>query len=198
MTMNRLRFTFAAMMFGLVLPLCFCGGCDENEEIVMTPEGTFSAWYLQGQDTARQYAAGNLADYEVVWRLYDLLASQREEFLDGFEAGYSDAGDPDSAATYRTVLQEAVTGKQFDTAKDLGAKHADKAVTNEQIQGIIHSSLGVSRGVALGWKGGYIRGFGAQRIADTAAADAVDELTIAALHKEAAAAYHALRAAIGQ
>lgn len=196
--MNRLRFTFTAMMFALVLPLCFCGGCDENEEIVMTPEGTFSAWYLQGQETARQYGAGNVADYEVVWRLYDLLAGQREEFLDGFEAGYSDAGGADSAATYRTVLEEAVTGKQFDTAEGLGAKHAAKAVSNEQIQGIIHSSLGVSRGVALGWKGGYIRGFAAQRIADTAAADTVDELSIAQFHKEAAATYHTLRAAIGQ
>ena len=185
-------------MFALVLPLCFSGGCDEDEEIVMTPEGTFSTWYLQGQETARQYAARDVADYQVVWRLYDLLADQREDFLEGYEAGFSGTGDPNSAATYRIILEEAVTGKQFDTAMDLGAKHAAKAVTNEQIQGIIHSSLGVSQGVALGWKGGYIRGFAAQRIADTAAADAVDELSIAQLHKEAAATYHTLRAAIGQ
>jgi hypothetical protein len=154
--------------------------------------------YLDGRQAAQQYAAGDLTDYELVWKVYDVGASARQPFLDGLAEGLQQAGKAAEAETYRTLLAEAVTGNQFATAKDVGAKHARRAITNEQVQGVIHSSLGVSRGVALGWKAGYIRGFAAQRLADTAAAGAVDQRAIGRFHKEAAVVYHALRAAIGQ
>jgi len=192
--MNRL-FVFAACL--LVLPLVLCGGCDESQEIVMTPEGTFTPSYLKGRDIGRQYAEEALPDYAVVWSLYDIRTNLRSDFLEGFAEGLTRAGSADSTDAYATVLRDAMSGNQFDTAKDLGAKHAAHALTSEQIQGTIHSSLGVSRGVALGWKAGYIKGFAAQRIADTAATATVDETRIQTLHEEAAATYHALRAAIG-
>lgn len=195
--MNRLH-SFSIVAFAILLPLCLCSGCGGRKEIVMTPEGTFSASYLEGQDAARQYAKGDLADYELVWKLHDHQSADQTDFLDGFEAGLAETHQDEQVSAYRVVLEEAVRGNQFQTAQELGSKHARKSVTNEQIQGIIHSSLGVSQGVSLGWKAGYVRGFGAQRVAETAAAASVNEEVIRQLHQEAVAMYHALRAAIGQ
>jgi len=195
--MNRL-YLFSIVACTVAFSMCLCGGCEESVKVAEKPERLLSARFLDGQRAAQQYAAGELADYEVVWKVYDLDAGEWQPFLDGFAEGLAGAGKQTQAATYRAVLQEAITGNQFQTAKDLGSKHAREAVTNEQIQGIIHSSLGVSRGVALGWKAGYIRGFAAQRVAERAATAFVDEKTIRGFHKEAAATYHALRAAIGQ
>jgi len=194
--MNRLPFFVIATCL-IVLPLWLCG-CDEDQEIVMTPEGTFTPSYLKGRDVGRQFGGKSLTDYAVVWSLQEVRTNLRDDFLDGFVEGLAQVGAADSAAAWREVLRDAVTGNQFETASDLGAKHAGGAVTNEQVQGTIHSSLGVSRGVALGWKAGYIKGFAAQRIADTAATETIDEVRIKELHAEAAATYHALRAAIGQ
>lgn len=194
--MNRLL-VFVIATCSIVLPLGLCGGCDEPQEIVMTPEGTFTPSYLKGRDIGRQYAEEGLPDYAVVWSLYDVRTNLRNDFLDGFAEGLTRAGKTDSAAACRTILQDAMSGNQFETGKALGTKHAAKAVTNEHIQGTIHSSLGVSRGVALGWKAGYIKGFAAQRVADIAASATVDEARIQKLHAEAAATYHALRGAIG-
>ncbi len=194
--MNRLLVFMIATCL-VVLPLCLCGGCDEEQKIVMTPEGTFTPSFLEGRDIGRQYAEGSLPDYAVVWKLQEVRTDLRSEFLDGFVAALNQAGMASSAAAYRDVLRDAVTGKQFETAKDLGAKHAAGAVTNEQVQNTIQSSLGVSQAVALGWKAGYIKGFASQRIADTAAAGAISETRIKQLHAEAAETYNALRAAIG-
>jgi hypothetical protein len=194
--MNRLL-AFAIVICSVLLPLGLCGGCDEAQEIVMTPEGSFTPSYLTGRDVGGQYAGGESPDYAVVWSLYEIRTNLRDDFLEGFAEGLTRAGGGDSAADLCEVLQDAMSGNQFETARDLGAKHAAHALTNEQIQGTIHSSLGVSRGVALGWKAGYIKGFAAQRTANIAAAGTVGEARIKQSHTEAAAMYHALRAAIG-
>ena len=102
-----------------------------------------------GQQVAEQYATGRLMDYEVVWRLYDLDPNERGPFLDGFVQAFTDAGNPTKGMEYRVLLIEATSGNQFRMAVDLGSKHAAKAVTNEQIQGVVRSSLGVSEAVAL-------------------------------------------------
>ena len=149
-------------------------------------------------DLGRQYIEEGLPDYVLVWNLYDIRTNLRGDFLEGFAEGLSQAGAGDAATAYCTVLHDALEGNQFQTAKDLGTKHAAKALTNEQIQGTIHSSLGVSKGVALGWKAGYIKGFAAQRVADTAASASVGEKRIEQLRAEALATYNALRAAIGR
>lgn len=192
--MNRLLILTVAT--GSIL-LGLCVGCDKDEEIVMTPEGTFSASYLQGRDLGRRYGAKELPDYEVVWSLAEVRTDLRAEFLDGFQAGLAQGGTADAATAWRTILQDAMAGTQFETARELGGRHAAGAVTSEQVQGTLHSSLGVSRGVALGWKAGYIKGYAARRIADLAAAESVSEARIKDLHAEAAATYHALRASIG-
>jgi len=191
--MKRL-FPLTITMCWIVSLFCLCTGCDQRQEIVMTPEGTFTPSYLRGREIGRQYAEQALPDYEVVWNLHDVRTDLRDDFLDGFASGL---GQADNVAACRRILREALTGNQFDSASELGIKHAARAVTNEQIQGTLHSSLGVSRGVALGWKAGYIKGYASQRLADTAAAATVNESRIREFHAEAAASYHALRAAIG-
>lgn len=196
--MNRL-YLFSIVACTVALPMCLCGGCEESVKVAEERQAPpLHPRFLDGQRAAQQYPAGELADYEVVWKVHDLAAGQSQPFLDGFAEGLAAAGRQTQAAAYRAILEEAITGNQFQTAKDLGSKHARKAVTNEQIQGIIHSSLGVSRGVALGWKAGYIRGFAAQCVAERAATGSIDEQTIRGFHQEAAATYHAHRAAIGQ
>jgi hypothetical protein len=165
--------------------------------VVEPPPEPVSPFVFDGRRAAQQYAQGRLADYELIWKLYDLDPDDRPPFLHGFVEAFTPAGDPTKGAMYRGLLKEAISGPQFRTAMELGTRHAAQAVTNEQIQGIIRSSLGVSPGVALGWKAGYIRGFAAQRVVQTAATASVNEATIAQLRKEAAATYHALRAAVG-
>ncbi|UCD51208.1 MAG: hypothetical protein JSW27_00980 [Phycisphaerales bacterium] len=194
--MNRLL-AFVIVTCSITFPLGLCGGCDEAEEIVMTPEGTFTPSYLKGREVAGQYAAGELPDYAVVWSLYETRSSLRDDFLEGFAEGLNKAGAGNSAADFCEILRDSMSGNQFETARDLGTKHAAAALTNEQIQGTIHSSLGVSRGVALGWKAGYIKGFAAQRIADTAASGTVGQSRMRYLRAEAATTYNALRASIG-
>jgi hypothetical protein len=152
----------------------------------------------EGRQVAQQYAAGRLMDYEVVWKVYDLDPVERGPFLDGFVQAVAEALDPVNGTKYQGLLEEAVGGNQFRVAVDLGSRHAAKAVTNEQIQGVIRSSLGVSEAVSLGWKAGYIRGFAAQQVAERAATASVNEQAIQRLHVEAAAMYHALRAAVGR
>ncbi len=195
--MNRL-YLFSIVACTAILSMCLYGGCEESMKVAKEPERLLSPRFLDGQRAAQQYVAGELTDYETVWKVYDLDAGDWQPFLDGFAEGLAGAGKQTQAAAYRAVLEEAITGNQFQAAKDLGSKHARKAVTNEQIQGVIHSSLGVSRGVALGWKAGYIRGFAAQRVAERAAIAFVNEKTIREFRQEAVTAYCALRAAIGQ
>lgn len=192
------QYLFWGTLFASVVALCLFGGCGGREEIVLTPEGTFSVSYLEGKEIGGQYVAGEITDYELVWAAYDHGADTRGQFLDGFAAALAATDRGAQAAGHRVVVDEAVSGNHFETARDLGTRHAGGLITNEQIQGVIHSSLGVSRGVSLGWKAGYIRGFGAQCVADEAATGSVDEEKIQACHQEAAATYDALRAAIGR
>jgi hypothetical protein len=167
-------------------------------KIVDTGDGLVSPALTDGQKTARQYLAGTLMDYELVWELYDLDAKVRPTFLDGFVEEFTRAGSPTRGMEYRGLLEEAISGTQFQTALELGTKHAARSVTNEQVQGVIRSSLGVSKGVALGWKAGYIRGFAAWRLAEAARTGTVNEAAIQRFHLEAATTYQALRAAVGQ
>lgn len=192
------QYLLRGTLFASVAVLCLFGGCGGEKEIVLTPEGTFSVSYLEGKEIGGQYTAGQIKDYELVWAAYDQGADTRGQFLDGFAAAVAATGQGAQAAERRAVVDEAVSGNHFETARNLGTRHAGGLITNEQVQGVIHSSLGVSRGVSLGWKAGYIRGFGAQCVADEAAAGSVNEDKIAACHKEAAATYDALRAAIGR
>jgi len=178
--------------------LCLSCQYFQSPKITEVPVEPPSPLLDVGQEVAEQYAAGRLMDYEVVWRLYDLDPNERGPFLDGFVQAFADAGNPTRGMEYRVLLTEAIGGNQFRMAVDLGSKHAAKAVTNEQIQGVVRSSLGVSEAVALGWKAGYVRGFAAQQVVEKAVTASVNEEMIRHLHKEAAAMYHALRAAVGR
>jgi hypothetical protein len=174
-------------------------GCDyfSPPKIVETAK-TPSPALSDGQKAAQQYAAGALMDYDLVWKLYDMDPKLRPVFLDGFVEEFTRAGFPTRGIEYRALLEEAISGTQFQTALDLGSRHAARSVTNEQVQGVIRSSLGVSKGVALGWKAGYVRGFASWRLADVARTGAVNEETIHRFHREAGTSYQALRAAVGQ
>jgi hypothetical protein len=167
-------------------------------KIVDTGKGPVSPALSDGQKAARQYMAGALMDYELVWKLYDMDPKQRPAFLDGFVDEFTRAGFPSRGIEGRALLEEAISGTQFQTASDLGSRHAARSVTNEQVQGVIRSSLGVSKGVALGWKAGYVRGFAAWRLAEAARTDTINEAAIHRFHREAATSYQALRAAVGQ
>lgn len=173
-------------------------GPSASPKIVDTGKDAVSPALSEGQKAVRQYTAGTLMDYEIVWKLYEMDAKQRPVFLDGFVGEFARAGFPTRGIEGRLLLEEAIGGTQFQTASDLGSRHAARSVTNEQVQGVIRSSLGVSQGVALGWKAGYIRGFAAWRLADAARTGTVNEATIHRFHREAATSYQALRAAIGQ
>lgn len=178
--------------------LVACLGCSllsPPRVVEAPPEEPVSPRALEGQQAAQQYAAGTIKDYELVWKLYDLNLDERAPFLDGFVEGFTKAGYPSKGIEYRARLEDAVSGDQFRAAVGLGSRHAARVVTNEQTEGVIRSSLVVSPGISLGWKAGYIRGFSAQRLADVAARETVNETTRRQLHVEAAAAYHALRAA---
>jgi hypothetical protein len=177
-----------------------CPGCDYfgPPKIVETGEGPACPALSDGRQAARQYRAGALTDYELVWQLYDLDPKLRPVFLEGFVEEFTTAGFPTPGIEYRSLLEEAISGTQFQTACDLGSRHAARSVTNEQVQGVIRSSLGVSRGVALGWKAGYVRGFAAWRLAEVARSGTVNEAMMHRFHREAATTYQALRAAVGQ
>ena len=182
----------------ILMGLCLSCQSFRPPKITEVPPEPVNPLIEVGQQVAEQYATGRLMDYEVVWRLYDLDPNERGPFLDGFVQAFTDAGNPTKGMEYRVLLIEATSGNQFRMAVDLGSKHAAKAVTNEQIQGVVRSSLGVSEAVALGWKAGYVRGFAAQQVVERAVTASVNEQTIRHLHKEAAAMYHALRAAVGR
>jgi hypothetical protein len=190
--------------FFLVVGCCLivmagCPGCAYfgPPKIVETEEAPAPALW-EGQQAATQYRAGTRTDYELVWQLYDLDPELRPVFLDGFVEEFTRAGFPTLGIEYRSLLEEAISGTQFQTACDLGSRHASRSVTNEQVQGVIRSSLGVSRGVALGWKAGYVRGFAAWRLAEMARTGTVNEEMMHRFHREAATTYQALRAAVGQ
>ena len=121
--MNRLL-AFVIVMCLITFPLGLCGGCDEAEEIVMTPEGSFTPSYLRGRDVGGQYARGELPDYAVVWGLYDTRTNLRDDFLEGFAEGMTRAGAGNSTEDFCEVLADSMSGNQFETARDLGAKHA--------------------------------------------------------------------------
>jgi hypothetical protein len=174
-------------------------GCASSgpPPVTQAPPASDRSIVSAGRQVAEKYTAGDLRDYEVVWTLYGLDPNERSMFLDGFLKGLTQA-DNRQRREVRMVLQGAVSGNHYQTAMDLGSKHAAGVVTNEQIQGAIRSSRHVSEAVSLGWKAGYIRGFSAQQVAEMAAKSSVNEEMIGQLDARAAAAYHALRAATGK
>lgn len=193
--MRRMR---PFVIWSCLTVLAACTGCGlvRPPQITEVPrDESASRQALEGQRAARQYTAGTLKDYELVWELYDLGSEMRAPFLDGFVEGFTQAGHPSRGIEYRARLEEAISGDQFRTAVGLGARHAARTVTNEQTEGVIRNSVDLSSGVSLGWKAGYIRGFASQRLADIAARDAVNEAIRRQLQIEAAATYHAMRAA---
>ncbi len=181
--------------------LTFGLGCQEEvaqKSPVMEVNEPNSPFFFEGQEWASKYLNKKAMDYELVTVLHDLTLDDQGFFLDGFVDRFTTLGQQTEGVAYRKVLEESVSGNQYDTAKELGQKHARGSVTNEQIQGVIHSSLGVSRGVALGWKAGYVKGFAAQLISMSAGNGSLDEERLHNAHTEAAATYYALRAATGQ
>jgi hypothetical protein len=195
-----MRRSFSWIIGCCLMVMAGSSGCRyfSPPKIVDAGKGAVSPALSDGQKAAQQYRAGTLMDYELVWKLYEMDAKQRPVFLDGFVEEFTGAGFPSLGVEYRGLLEEAIEGTQFQTASDLGSRHASWRVTNEQVQGVIRSSLGVSRGVALGWKAGYVRGFAAWRLADAARTGTVNEEMIHRFHREAATTYQALRAAVGQ
>ncbi|MGE5295735.1 MAG: hypothetical protein ACM3VT_12980 [Solirubrobacterales bacterium] len=180
--------------------LAVCCGCNTNSPS-QCGEGlggnSKPRQFLDGQRMAQQYREGVVKDYEMVWQLYDLKSDERTPFMDGFVDEFTRAGASSMGIACRVRMDEAVSGDQFRLGVDWGTKHAAKAATHEQIEESIRNSISLSPGASLGWKAGYIRGFAAQNLADLAARDVVTEARRKQLQTEAAAAYHALRAAVG-
>jgi hypothetical protein len=204
MVYQRLFLFVGQLLAGITLAmLVFSAGCEkavvvpQERSVIEVPEPV-SPLFIQGQEWGTRYLNKAVNDYDVVLALYLLDSEGRAFFLDGFGEVYTTAGKETQGKTYCKVLDESVSGNQYETAKERGRKHARQAITNEQIQGVIQSSLGVSKGVALGWKAGYIKGFSAQRIALRAAGGSLDEKLMQAAYEEAASTYYALRAAAGQ
>jgi hypothetical protein len=189
----------AIRLIGLyLLVLVLAAGCETPPApVVEVPKEPPPPLFVSGRQVTQQYLAGTLADYELVWKLYDLKPWERPVFLDGFVKEFSQAGRPTIGVEYRRLLEEAISGTQFRTACELGSKHASRAVTNQQVQGVIRSSLGVPQGVSLGWKAGYIRGFAAWWVSELARTGTVNEKLIRRLHRESATTYYALRATVG-
>ncbi|UCG59716.1 MAG: hypothetical protein JSU70_09395 [Phycisphaerales bacterium] len=181
----------------VLLPLTFYAGCEEPATTGEVDKLVSPSFEI-GKKAAQDYIANAVSDYELVLELHELDAGGREHFLRGFAAAFGEAGRDREGTRYRSVLEESVRGSQFTTGRETGSKHAQKSTTNAQVQGLIQNSLGVSSGVALGWKAGYIKGFAAQRVTETAAGGVVSEEAVQGLYREAAATYNAVRSAIGQ
>jgi hypothetical protein len=172
-------------------------GCEESQKA--EPEQLPSPQFELGHKAAKVYMAEQLADYRIVIILHEVGPGGRDEFLSGFKAAFTEAGRRADGVKYSEILRTSVTGDQFERAQGMGSKHAQRLVTNAQIQNLIRSSLGVSGGVTLGWKAGYIQGFKTRKFHDTLQeGKGVDEEQEEQFYKEAGAAYNALRAAVGQ
>jgi hypothetical protein len=175
-------------------------GCRQPMKVQPEPNEPqpVSAHFLAGLQATKNYIAGNLADYRLIIMLHSIESAGRNDFLAGFVEAFSQTGKREDGNKYAKVLEGAVTGSQFETAREMGAKHAQRLVTNSQIQDLIHGSIGLSGSIALGWKAGYIEGFKTQRVLDKHQGKIPNEQVQEELYKEAAATYNALRAATGR
>ena len=180
-------------------------GCEQQTKPIgvgVESSELHSPHYWKGERAAKGYMAEQFRGYRIVIMLNDIdpSLSGREDFLKGFNAAFAEVDRAGDGIKYSKIFLEAASSSEFETAQEMGSKHAQGLVTNSQIQNLIHSSLGVSRSRALGWKAGYVKGFKTQRVSDAKKQDksADKQTTEDRFYKEAAATYNALRAATGQ
>lgn len=174
-------------------------GCQQAAKVETEPNEPVSPHYWTGQQIAKDYMAGKLADYRLVIKLHSIELTGRKDFLEGFASAFAEASRKEDGVKYSKILEDAVTGNQFETAREMGSKHAQRLVTNSQIQSLIQSSVGVSGSMALGWKAGYIDGFKTQKVSEAKdQGESPDKQAQEEFYKEAAATYNALRAATGR
>lgn len=154
--------------------------------------------YHSGEQAGKRYLSGSLADYRLVIMLYDVRSEGRESFLQGFLRAFTEADRVNEGTKYATMIEEAAASNQYETAVEIGLKHARRMVTNAQVQNLIRSTLGISRSLALGWKAGYMQGFKVQLVSDAVKEEAsISEKLEDEFYRQAAATYSALRAATG-
>jgi len=187
----------------LAFSSCLYSGCQRQEQAVTEPNETvikpISPSFTQGQQAGEDYIAGKLIDYRLTIILHSIEISNREDFLNGFKAAFVEAGQEDDGIKYAKILEDAVTGNQFETALELGSKHANRQVTNSRIQNLIQDSVGISGSMALGWKAGYILGFKTQKVSSAKEkGETISKELEEEFYKEASATYNALRAATGR
>ena len=158
-----------------------------------------SSDYDEGHKAAIDYLSGDLLDYQIVIRLRKLEEGNRENFLQGFASAFSEKNLGEKGDRYAKVLRGAIATDSFDIAFEWGIKHVNAEVTNAQVQTLIRGSIGVSGGVALGWKAGYIKGF-SEEVAKkkTAGAQPLELPDEIGLYRRAESMYEALRAASGR
>lgn len=174
-------------------------GCERAMIVDVEPNEPNSPHYWTGEQAAKDYMAERLRGYQIVIMLNDIDLSDRKDFLEGFKTAFAEANRADDGIKYSKIFWEAASSSEFETAREMGSKHAQGLGTNSQIQNLIHGSLGVSRSRALGWKAGYIKGFKTQRVSEAKEQGrSVDKQIEDKFYKEAAATYNALRAATGQ
>jgi len=148
--------------------------------------------YKRGHALAESYGAGQIKDYMFVIELYALSETDKENFLQGFEAVYAQAGEAEKGQDYAQVLRQSISGDSFQQGFEQGRKHVNNEVTDAQIQTLIGRSIGVSRPITLGWKAGYIKGYTKMELLGK---PPTENLQVA--YREGQAMYDALRAVIG-
>jgi hypothetical protein len=151
-----------------------------------------------GEEAGKRYLSGNLADYRLVIMLHDIRPEGRGGFLQGFLRAFTEAGRINEGTKYATMIEGAAASNQYETAVEMGLKHARRMVTNSQVQNLIRSTLGISRSLALGWKAGYIQGFKMQLVSEAVKEEtSISEKLEDEFYRQAVATYSALRAATG-
>lgn len=148
--------------------------------------------YKAGYGMAELYRLGNIKDYMLVIELYTLSATEKAEFLQGFESAYAQFNEAEKGREYAQLLRESISGDSFKQGYEQGQKHVNNEVTDAQIQTLIGRSIGVSRPVTLGWKAGYIKGYTKIELLSKPPAEELHEV-----YREGQAMYDALRAVIG-
>lgn len=148
--------------------------------------------YKRGYGLAESYRLGKIKDYMLVIELYTLSGTEKDDFLQGFEAAYARFDEAKKGKEYAELLRESITGDPFKQGYEQGQKHVNNEVTDAQIQTLIGRSIGVSRPVTLGWKAGYIKGYTKIELLSK---PPIEELHV--IYREGQAMYDALRAVIG-
>ena len=151
--------------------------------------------YKAGYSLAEKYRKAEVGGYRLVIELQSLLAPGREEFLRGFMDVYAGAGAGAEGKKHVEILRQAVAGDNFELALEQGARHANNQVTDAQVQMLIRRSIGVSKGIELGWKAGYIEGY-KREMAKAATSAVQPAIQLENLYSQAQAMYDALRAGI--